>query len=451
MRTIAIIGGGLSGTLAAVNLLDTPSLRNARVLLIERSGRFGPGVAYGTDSPRHFLNLPAAAMSAFFDRPDHFLNWVRLLHPGIGPRSFLPRAMYGAYLQSILEDAGRRAGNEGRFEKLAATVVRLRREGDGFEIGTEGAGDIFADMVVLALGNFPPRIPDGAHSLARSGRLVGNPWANGALAAIERDAPVLFLGAGLTMIDCAVELDALGHRGLMVAWSRSGTLPRVWRESDSAPAGHPVVSRGTAVSSPGFVRLPRSFGDGFRAPLRLRGLGVGDSGVRGLRGLAPAGVRRTLIARVGPAIRRYRHRVPPATFAQVSRLIERGRLTLHAGAFFGLVETADGVRAAFRRGRFRQPVNIQAAYLVNCSGPARDVRRMTDPLVRSLVEGGLVRPDAVRWGFDCTTRGNLVGATGRVAKNLFAIGPLRAGGPWTADAAPRIRVQAAGLGAAIAG
>ena len=46
-----------------------------RVVLIERSGRFGPGVAYSTQDPQHLLNVPAQGMSAFCDEPSHFLEW----------------------------------------------------------------------------------------------------------------------------------------------------------------------------------------------------------------------------------------------------------------------------------------------------------------------------------------------------------------------------------------
>ena len=47
---IAIIDGGASGVLMAVHLLRQPN--TARVMLIERSGAMGAGVAYITADPR---------------------------------------------------------------------------------------------------------------------------------------------------------------------------------------------------------------------------------------------------------------------------------------------------------------------------------------------------------------------------------------------------------------
>lgn len=73
--TIAIIGGGVSGTLTAFHLVrqETP----ARVILIDPRPDFGLGLAYSTPSLRHLLNVPAGKVSALPEQPDHFLNWLR--------------------------------------------------------------------------------------------------------------------------------------------------------------------------------------------------------------------------------------------------------------------------------------------------------------------------------------------------------------------------------------
>src|ERR1044072_8501344 len=71
---IAIIGGGFSGTLTAVQLLRRAEA-GTRILLIERSGDFGPGVAYATPDDRHALNVPAARMSALPGEPGDLVAW----------------------------------------------------------------------------------------------------------------------------------------------------------------------------------------------------------------------------------------------------------------------------------------------------------------------------------------------------------------------------------------
>ena len=73
-RTIAIVGGGLSGTLTAVHLMRRAVEADLRIVLINRSGLLARGVAYGTRSADHVLNVPAARMSAFEADEGHFLR-----------------------------------------------------------------------------------------------------------------------------------------------------------------------------------------------------------------------------------------------------------------------------------------------------------------------------------------------------------------------------------------
>src|ERR1700684_1571579 len=99
--TIAIIGGGVSGTLTAFQLLqqETPS----RVILIDQLPDFGLGLAYSTPSLRHLLNVPAGKISALPDQPDHFLNWLLENHDAAATETtFAPRSVFGRYIQSLL-------------------------------------------------------------------------------------------------------------------------------------------------------------------------------------------------------------------------------------------------------------------------------------------------------------------------------------------------------------
>src|SRR5437763_10658293 len=99
-RTIAVVGAGFSGTLLSVHLLR-PCPSSVRVILIERSSRFGRGQAYSTGNPTHLLNVPAGRMSAFHDQPMHFVHWLRkqdateLGLPQASESSFVSRRLYG--------------------------------------------------------------------------------------------------------------------------------------------------------------------------------------------------------------------------------------------------------------------------------------------------------------------------------------------------------------------
>ncbi|RYG82053.1 MAG: FAD/NAD(P)-binding protein, partial [Alphaproteobacteria bacterium] len=96
---LAIIGGGFSGALQAINLLrhDGP-----RATLIERRPRAGEGLAYGDAAPGHLLNVRAKGMNAFPDDPDGFVRWLALRHPEFSRDCFVPRLIYGEYLRELL-------------------------------------------------------------------------------------------------------------------------------------------------------------------------------------------------------------------------------------------------------------------------------------------------------------------------------------------------------------
>jgi len=61
-RTLVVVGGGFSGTMVTVQLLMRWPEDPIRIVLIERAGNFGQGVAYRTRSASHLLNVPAGRM-----------------------------------------------------------------------------------------------------------------------------------------------------------------------------------------------------------------------------------------------------------------------------------------------------------------------------------------------------------------------------------------------------
>jgi uncharacterized NAD(P)/FAD-binding protein YdhS len=105
MKTILVIGAGFSGTATAVQLLRHASARGLHVMLVNRSGRMARGLAYGTQSPDHKLNVPAGNMSALADDPDHFLRFCQRVDSRITPSLFVSRRLYGDYLEHLLDAA----------------------------------------------------------------------------------------------------------------------------------------------------------------------------------------------------------------------------------------------------------------------------------------------------------------------------------------------------------
>src|SRR5579864_9709771 len=107
-KRLVIVGGGFSGTVLAANLRRPPT-GGADVILIERSKVMGRGAAYAAHDFPYLLNVPAARSSADSRDPLQFLRFAQARLPNVDGEDFLPRALYGDYLQDLLLRAEREA------------------------------------------------------------------------------------------------------------------------------------------------------------------------------------------------------------------------------------------------------------------------------------------------------------------------------------------------------
>ena len=76
-NTIAIVGGGFCGTVLAANLLRSPPAAATDIVLIERGGEMGRGVAYAERDYPYLLNVPAVRLSADSGDPLQFLRFAQ--------------------------------------------------------------------------------------------------------------------------------------------------------------------------------------------------------------------------------------------------------------------------------------------------------------------------------------------------------------------------------------
>jgi uncharacterized NAD(P)/FAD-binding protein YdhS len=425
---VAVIGAGLAGTASALHLRRAGV---AKVSLIDRGIAPGRGVAYGTRRPEHLLNVPARRMAVFPDDPDHFVRW---LEPhGLGPEDYAERRQFGAYLIELL-------GQADGIDRIAAEAVDV--EGDAVRL--DDGRRIAADAFILALGNLRPAIPGGIDPAALGAAWVGDPWSPALAEGLATDAPVVLLGTALTAIDAVLTLDALGHRGPILAISRRGLAPRA--SGPREPMGAP--NEPLPADALGLLRRTRR-----------RGAEIGwRSAVHELRSVttdlwrgATDSERRRFLRHLRPWWDVHRHRIAPAVGAAIDRIEAEGRLVFAAGR---IVSGGAAAGAAFVDWQPRGKANVEravAARIVNCTGPELDISRAGEALLEAMLTAERIRPDPYRLGIDVDPHCRAFDAAGTPSDRLFAIGPMTRGAFWESIAAGDIAAQAQAIARRIAG
>lgn len=452
--TVVIVGAGFSGAVTAVQLLRQ-ARGPLRVVLVNESGRMARGLAYGTGSAAHVLNVPAGNMSALADAPDDFLRYCHWSDPSVRPESFVPRRQYGAYLEALLAAAEAAGGAGSGLQRLVGRVVGIEppaAPGATARVqllapGASHPSVIEAAAVVLAFGHFAPINPAPA-ILGRlpPGRVVADPWKPHALDGISANDTVLLVGAGLTAVDVALSLAANGHTGRLLAISRRGLAPQSHRKTGVMPG---VVDGAT---------LAAQMGRTVRGAVRMLRKVVSERCERGedwrdvvgaLRAHTPALwqawthlERARFLRHVRPHWEVLRHRCAPSAHDAFCELVSHGRLALMGARLSGAEPVADGVRVTLRPRGSRQTEELHVQAIVNCTGPSSDVRRSGSALVESLLDRGLLHADGLGLGLLADARHRLLAADGQALPWLRYVGPLLKARDWEATAVPELRQHA---------
>lgn len=438
-RHVAIVGGGASGVLMAIHLLDRKDA-DFRVTILEGRNMLGCGIAYSTQDPGHLLNTRVSNMSAFARDPDHFRRWLAA-RPGLPSDElcFVGRATYGAYLSDLLR-ACQSGPGRGRLSCIRQTCTGLRRKGGGFVLELEGGASLLADQVILATGHSRPEGDP-------SGLLTGA-WDT--IPATDPDGRVLIVGTGLSMIDQALSLLAQGHRGEILALSRRGLLPRAHGPAVPLILSVADVPLGAPVSA--LFRWARRLA----RQAELQGGSWRDAidairpHVRRLWTGLSTEERARFLRHAAPWWDVHRHRMPPASAERIGKAMARGQLRVMRGAFLSARPGQGGVVAELRLPGGAGRLELTAARIIDCRGIRRDLRRHGSPLVRTMLAKGQVRLDPLRIGLDVASDGTLRDAAGARIEGLFAIGPASRAAFWEITAIPDIREQVAALAASLA-
>jgi uncharacterized NAD(P)/FAD-binding protein YdhS len=445
-QTIVIVGAGFCGSVLASNLLRRPPADDTDIVLIERGTAIARGVAYASHDVPYILNVPAGRLSVDPQDPLEFLRFVRQSHPDADAEDFMPRALYGEYLQDTLDRAERSAPAGVRLRRQFGEVTRISRaSGDRpLLVHVDGRESIAAHRVVLALGNPPPTVHAWARGLLHHPAYFQDPWR--VPKSFGAGQSVLIVGTGLTMVDVALSLSLEGGQMPLVrSISRHGLLPlgqTIFRPKAVQGEDEALLSNASSIRR--VMMLTRGLAE------RVEKLG-GDwrEVVTFIRHIAPQ-----LWARLSERERRrflrhvqcywdvHRHRVPPGMAARIDHMRRSGRLKVYAGRIRELVPEGNELRVMWRRRGSGETESFAVNAVINSTGPDYVLKRSPDPLFRALRAEGLVAEDPLNLGLRTARFGACVSAEGVASPHLFYLGPMLRADHWEATAAPELRTHA---------
>jgi uncharacterized NAD(P)/FAD-binding protein YdhS len=445
MRAIAIVGGGLSGGLVAIQLLRKATFR-LQVVLIEPRADVGRGVAYSTTSPSHLLNVRAGNMSIFPDEPEDFLKYPGSTRaPDYSARDFVQRQRFGAYVGERLKQARSEASPGVGFEHVTDRARRIDlADNGGMRVVLESGSVLAADAVVLALGNNPPVTPFEKSE----GAEVFSGWSAAAFEGLGKDEAVLIVGSGLTAVDAVFALEDRGHRGAIHVISRHGRWPLV--HGLPPPSSSPPLAFGQGDSVLTILRK-------LRAGARKAGMAK-DSWqlafdqirpyTNSIWRRLPASERRRFMRHARPLWEIHRHRMPPEAASRIEVLSQTGQLVTQPGRVLSATGTRDGLTEVTIAASNRKDKSLLAVRrVIVCTGPDLDFRRAAQPVIRDLIDHNLAQLDSSNLGLSVSDSYALLQDNGRPSASLFALGPMIKGSLWETTALPEIRVQARDLAA----
>lgn len=477
--TIAIVGGGSVGTSVihqlASKILAADHHGIREVLVFEPKAKIGAGAAYQLDTDSNILNTRAVGMSADAKDASHFFNWAvrnearwrnAYPHVQLSECAFLPRALFGAYLEDTFIEAKAVLQACGiQVKHIRAEICGLEKSGEIYQLETVYGRRYEASQVVLTVGNHEGH---RFHDLKKSKDFFSSPYPCNVLTqSINPDASVCILGSSLSAIDAAVSLADAGHRGPISMASRNGRLPSVRGEISTSlqlsllkrdRISSFIEKRGGTLRLADIADLLReeiSLAQGREMDLNeimTPHFGVSryldneveladtedrvwQSVIYGLNEAIdlvwhalPEEDRREFDAKYRSTWLAYRVSFPVENARKVQRLLHTDQLKVYGGVSRVTQDTENGKFATHLTptGYGMQAV-IYSDVVVDATGYVLDISQWQSPLLRNLVEKGLARKHEFGGIHADFTSSQVLRADGEINPGLYALGSVVTG------------------------
>ncbi len=434
---VAIIGFGFSGVMVLTQLVEkahTPM----HIAVFDGSVHAGKGPAYATQRPEHLLNVRAGRMSAYPDKPTHFYDWCQSqdgkkaasdlgYNGAITPDTFVPRAIYGCYLDAI-----QRHTNTLALQKHI-TITHISEDVINFTANHgifTATAEYQAAQVVVACG-FAFK-----HGFGHG--VISEPWHFDFESLRNQGGHVALIGTGLTAVDTIMSLIGVRFQGQITAISGSATFPKPHTPETQAtlPAVPPLPARRTLASVLKHIRQAIRLCDAHNISWQFA-MDAYRHDTPAIWQSISATEQRKFLRRYFSIWNLYRHRMAPEINTVLHIAMESMQLHL-IKARCRSVE--NGVMQLDSGG---SPEHLNCDYIFDCTGPSYT---HLPEFMSMLVENGHISIHESGVGFKAHNDGLLSTSN---EKPIYGIGAILLGARLETTAVPELRQQAAHTASAI--
>jgi uncharacterized NAD(P)/FAD-binding protein YdhS len=451
MKRIGIIGGGFAGTMTVVQLIR--KLREpCEIIVINEKETLNKGIAFSSYSEKQLLNVQTGKMSAYPDKPDHFLHWVasrqefKEMDASLLSNSFLPRRLYGDYLSSIWENSLSAAVEKKIIiSVIDSFVINLEINEDTVLLDLDNRDKLTVDHCVIATGNHMPRNPEISNKdFYLNKNYFQNPWGIESVKNISNDLPVLIIGNGLTMVDSVLGILEHGFKGEIYSISPNGfnILPHTDHDLNYLKLSEELTENISLFDLVKLVNKHLKKTKKYNIPAEViidslrphtqriwKNFSIHDKAVfmsrlRHLWGVA-------------------RHRVPANIYNKIQQLRMDGRLHIHSGKILDFYEFGNYIEAEYFDKKNNRIKKLKVCRIINCTGPETNLMNLNKSFLKNCLLNGILTQDALQLGIKTDTETfQVIDLSGKLHPNLFTLGSTLKGELWESTAVSELRIQA---------
>jgi uncharacterized NAD(P)/FAD-binding protein YdhS len=380
-------------------------------------------------------------MSAFPDDPGHFLRYCQAMDSNIASSSFVPRRLYGQYIEQLLRDTETRYPQQ--LHRVRASAIDLECiSDDRYRLDFAERPSILANKVVLALGHFASQ-PIAALKSLPVGMVIA-PWDAERFKKIPVELPVAILGTGHTAIDALLRLQANSAVQKVYLISRHGLLPNTHRLATSSIDAQfpswlkniPATARAYTSALRGQIRKHCQDGGDWRDIFNQIRAHTSD-----LWQMLPTNERARFLRQLLPYWDVHRHRLALSVGKQIEKLQQQGTVEVIAGRIESAKANGKQIKLQYRDRVSQEMKSIEVGAVIHCTGPNYDLSTAPDPLVKNLIQRNYLQQDSLKIGLMLNGQYQLQNPNHPTQQHLYYIGPMLKARFWESIAVPELRMH----------